>query len=311
MFSCSNKILVTLMGFMLSSNPAHAALSCFDALKVTAADLYVSKERLKGLKPAEQPEAGSLKTSFSGLWQRAKSFADKNSDRVKFVNQIRVRFEDNDGGIAVYEGHRNVMVISLKGLGAARKKFVEATLKMLGDNVVSFPLGEGAGHLYTQFRGRVYDSVGSLNVSNYEGTRSERLETLVVLNPNESKNLATYLKNAQLSPETTLGPFKYEGATKAKGELDDNRCRVGGHNCTSWLALAPIGENKETVMKLIQIPASTEWGTNPGYWSAGLMTRSNAQRTPFVIMWTTDSLDNFANRLVDSSRVLTWDFSAH
>ncbi len=82
-----------------------------------------------------------------------------------------------------------------------------------------------------------------------------------------------------------------------------------GHNCSSWIATAPLGENREALLELLGTNRHCEIGTNPGWWTNWLAAAASPERVPFVILWTNEPIATVLARDLHPERGLTWDFN--
>ena len=210
-------------------------------------------------------------------------------------------------------GSKDVWVISLNGLNQSQKtELKDAYLKAISFDTISFPLGESPGQLYTRLGEKTLDFIGSVDDETYRLSSGDRLESVMTLSPNEFMNLRTYVDNAQKS-DNVVGDFGYDaGSSPTNGRLDNNLYSDGRteHNCTSWLCTAPIGRGGRPIYALAGASRGYEVYTNPGWWQSFLSASAPADRVPFNIRWTAESLEQIS-QTIKSGQEMPWDFDAH
>jgi hypothetical protein len=213
---------------------------------------------------------------------------------------------------------RRLLVISLHGLSdAAREELRARYLEAFGRGFVSFPLKERAKHLMTRIDARIFNYgrafvnwIPQFRTKAYRLPRARSLEVMVKLTPQEDENLQTYLRNIKLRRGRTIGPFTMEGHQFTRGKLTDNRTLKGGHNCSSWIAFAPIAEEETSLLEALSGSRDVEVATNPGWWTNWLSAAAPADRVPFVLHWTPLPLKE-ALAQISPSQNLNWDFNRH
>lgn len=294
-FSMSLVLVVVCMGFSL---PNYAALRCTKAV-------------------TEIVRGDTLSKINKALEIRIKALVDKYPQNVRIVEKVQFKFENKR---AV---KRRLLVVSLAGLDSQKQnQFVQDYLAALDPNTISFPLSESAGHLYSRFDSKVYDNYGGMSTRQYNvtGNNSRRLEPVLSLKPIEHKRMQTYIKNVDNNSDAVLGDnCDYDGIRLIKdsvGRINNNKPKNGGgHNCTSWIGLAPIGQRSERLISLIGATDKIEIHTNPGWWSYFITGAAKAERVPFVIYWDSRSsleevvtqVNSFNGRNFNEN----WDFSPH
>ncbi len=225
---------------------------------------------------------------------------------VKF--RISVRGEKKKTG-------RNLLVVSTHGLTEQEKQeLLRRYLETFEKNWVSFPLKERASHLMTRIDRRVFN-FGRLLVNwiprfrrkSFQIPKSPVLETLVRLDPKEWENLQKYLENILHKRNKTIGGFHMNGTQFSRGAIDDNRPVRGKHNCSSWIATAPIGNKQEALLELLGGDRNLEIGTNPGWWTNWISATANEQRVPVLIHWTPKPLEKALSE-ISSGANFPWDF---
>lgn len=258
-------------------------------------------------------EAGLLLDSFPDVvWsgpieERAALLISKYPEGVKMVDDVKFAFDGQATGRS-----RKVLVISRENLGDKLDQFDEDYIAAFSENMISFPLAQRAGHLYTRVGNKSYDFLGSVTTRDYY-FNNQRLETLVQFEPDEFMRLRTFIQNAKTNSSDVLGNFSMGGGGTGDvmKRLDNNKLVDGaGHNCTSWICRAPIGSNSEAIHELAGAGQAMEIYTNPGWWSMWVSNYAKTNRSPFVIHFTDRNLDD-AVRKIQSEEVFDWDFSAH
>lgn len=213
---------------------------------------------------------------------------------------------------------RRLLVISLHGLGEEEKARLSARyLEAFGPGFVSFPLKERAKHLMTRIDGRIFnygrafvDWIPQFRTKAYRLPRARSLEVMVRLTPAEGENLQTYLANIKRRRARVIGPFRMAGHQQTRGRIDDNRTLAGGHNCSSWIAFAPIAEGNLSLMEALGGSRADEVATNPGWWTNWLAAAAPADRVPFVLHWTPLPLEA-ALAEISPAQNFNWDFNRH
>lgn len=309
---------------------SQAALRCHRSL---LAEVELSEPR-----PLKESESADLRQNINSIWNRMLDLKDRMGDRATIL-RIKASFSDQvDGVQKVFTGTRDALIISTKDMPFKEvRALTESVEELKGPDVVSFPLQMGGGHLHAAFRGTDYDVIRTFNSRPYalpapqnESVFSQidilnrvgavqhlprkfksSIETLIPLTSLEAANLARYIKNIQNDMQATIGSFDFRGGTKSTGRLDSNLCLTAGHNCTSWIALAPIGANGESLMKLVNLDPETQWGTNPGYLTAALLAEATPERQPLVIIYTTETIEGFQQKNIGADGILDWDYSLH
>jgi hypothetical protein len=202
----------------------------------------------------------------------------------------------------------------------AKQALVADYLRALAKGSMSFPLGEAGGHLYTRVGTHSFDFVRSVNGEPYSYRGSRRLEAIVALQPVEQARLLEYLKNMRQST-LGVGVFSMDGARSGntRGSLRDNTTtnsifyNYEGHNCTSWICTAPIGEQGQPLLSLAGATPAEEVHTNPGWWSQYLTGAAPPERVPAVAYWSGDdeSLTQVLGRVRRGTQFPYWNFAAH
>lgn len=206
----------------------------------------------------------------------------------------------------LFAGHRDILVVSLNGMDSMRRAELRADLlRSLSKESISHPLKSEATHLLNRVGDSVFHYFYGYNHERYEMPSSLRLEPVILLTPVEHQRLDQYISNMYSKKNAALGPGHYDGATESVGKLDDNRPTCGiGHNCTSWITTAPIGQNGERYFELMGADLSKDpYAVNPGWWLLYLATTAPKERIPFLIYFTQNPLESFTG---DS---INWSFN--
>jgi phosphoglycolate phosphatase-like HAD superfamily hydrolase len=191
---------------------------------------------------------------------------------------------------------RQVLVLAMAGLDDdSADRFQADLISTIGTDTVSFPLRYRAEHLRTRIGILAFAlSAEGVRVDEYEGPwRRRRLETLLTLSQSEMLRLRRAVGAVIENTLETLGPITLEaGCRRTQAQLDNNRPNDGGlHNCTTWITLAPIGDEGEDLATLAQMPAHWESHDNPGWWSMFLTGASRSERAKTVLYWSDLPLD--------------------
>ncbi|MGE0616269.1 MAG: hypothetical protein AB7P04_11575 [Bacteriovoracia bacterium] len=266
-------------------------------------------------------ELGPLREAFpKTVWEgaletRLSRFVAKWPEHAQLVDDVRFSFQAAPGAETITSS-RKVLVISTAGLTPEQaaqigKEYAECMAR----GTVSFPLGEAGGHLYTRLGTNVYASYGSFTESAY-AMGGRRLEAVVALNPQEEIKLRYYVENAKKNRDAVVGSTDYYGTGAAvgnvEGKLTSNRVvGQGGHNCTSWMCTAPIGQNGQKLLELAGAGIPMEVHTNPGWWSYYLTGAAKAERLPVVSFWTEQSLADAQTMVRSGQAFPNWNFGLH
>lgn len=229
---------------------------------------------------------------------------------VKF--KLNIRGEKRKTG-------RNLLVVSTHGLDANLFAAVRrAYLADLGQGHISFPVKERSEHLYTRVGEHVYNFghwgrflghwFAHYRRRRLRITKRRALEVVLRLEPIEEARLGEYIGHIRRRRRKVLGHFDQQGTQLTRGELHCNLPLAGGHNCSSWIATAPIGENREALLELLGGDRALEIGTNPGWFTNWLAATAPAERIPFVILWTPLPLEHALRTQAFPERRLEWDF---
>jgi hypothetical protein len=229
-----------------------------------------------------------------------------------------VKFRMNVRGTKVKTARR-LVVVSTHGLDAklfARVR--DAYLSDLGRGYVSFPIRERSEHLYTRLGEHIYNFghwgrffgrwLAHFRKRKFRVPRRRALEVVLRLEEREMERLELYVRNILRGRRKVLGHFDQEGTQATRSLPSNNLPLSGGHNCSSWIATAPLGENNEPLLELLGGDRALNIGTNPGWFTNWLAATAPAERLPFVILWTSLPIDEALGTEVFPERNLPWDF---
>lgn len=260
-------------------------------------------------------KAGPLKEFFPETMKtgdpmaRMKEFATLYPKNVKIVEGVTFKLNSKSS-------KKSILAISLEGLDESEKeKLLAHYYQYFSYDAVSFPLGERGGHLYSRVGNHTLDYIGSVDPSDYRFPSGERLESFLFLKPEEHLNLRTYIDNGIKNGDKVVGDFDYDGSglRDTNGSLSNNRVKgdSSGHNCTSWICTAPVGQKKTTIYQLAGAKKTDEIHTNPGWWSNWLTAAAPEERSPFAVYMTNGSLEDALKNRLDSKKNFDWDFDLH
>lgn len=247
------------------------------------------------------------------LVERLEQLQAKWPNNIKIVDDVKFRFKNNQDVVTSTQ-KKSVVIVSTEGLTEAKlKKLKKDYTNAVSWLTVSHPLSEGGGHLYTRVGNKTVDYYGSFNKNEYElSTYSERIEPIINLTPEEQFRLNTYVKNANKDREGVLGENSYDGASDSKGTLKDNTPKegCGGHNCTSWMGLAPIGDDGQALVEITGGSKSWNIHTNPGWWLQHLTGVTSKERVSHVFYFTPNKLTDL-ERKVKKNNIFDWNWGLH
>ena len=218
-----------------------------------------------------------------------------------------------------HASHRPVFVLSTHGM--SRRELNDRTKRLneiLDQGTISFPTKERYVHLLMRKGGRNHSygwlinswfPLGLYRTIRYKIPRTRRIEPVFKLSETEMKNLDTYIANIRRKGyRRMLGWYTFDGDMKTVGKLDDNRGLTRGHNCTTWITSAPIGENGETVSELSGVQPTQHVTSNIGWWNCFLASNAPLGRVPFIIYWSPQPMDKILSDEVISNLSFKWDF---
>lgn len=257
-----------------------------------------------------------------GRPEKLSSFLEKHPGHARLVEGVPFKKKPES---SKNTSLRPVLALSFHGLADQEKERLLADYReLMTGPFVSFYLWERTTHLFLQNDGKFYDFgfwvipfFGRELKTKFYRFRdreiklpnSRRLEPVVAVNAAEKANLAAYTANLfRLGYRKMLGPYFDPGSQASVGKLDDNRGNPG-HNCTSWITTAPIGENNECFIELLGTTRGHQIGTNPGWWAHWMLYFATPERVPLVIYWSPEPMaDILANQVV-TGQPITWDFN--
>jgi len=210
---------------------------------------------------------------------------------------------------------RRVLVVSTHGLSP--DDFVKLEKAYLAENKnLSFPLKERAKHLHTRIDGEIYNFgravvnwIPRFRRKAYRAPRRRALEVNLRLEPEENARLREYLGNILSRRRRTIGGFNMSGHQFTNGKIDNNLPLAGAHNCSSWIATAPLREGA-ALLEILGGDRALEIGTNPGWWTSWLAAAAPADPIPFIIYWTPEPLAAALAPLAPGTN-FPWDFNRH
>jgi hypothetical protein len=209
---------------------------------------------------------------------------------------------------------RSVLQIDLRGLDDTSKKLLmEEYFQAMSLNTVSFPMSEGVGHLHTRIGKMDMDWYGGASFNDYAMPGSPRMEPVVTLSPSEQLRLRVYMDNINKRDTAVLGDSDYDGVAtgKTRGKLTNNKPTQSGegHNCTSYMCLAPISDKGYSLYSMVGGKISAEDHTSPGEWGRFLAEESNPSRVPLLVYWKTDALgDGQGLPLRNGANITEWNW---
>lgn len=244
--------------------------------------------------PNEMVTAGSLN-------DRAKAFAELYPENIKMVEDVKLEVAATGMN---YEGKRNVLVISIP---PNDQNFSKEFIKYFSNNLISFT---GGGHLYSRIGSKVLDhTFTGINERDFNISNNDHFETMFSLSDNEFLNLKRYAEYSTENYKATVGKFEYDGPMQVEGQLNKNCGLDKGHNCTSWITTAPIGDGGENLKQLLGLGAY-DIHRNPGWWQTYLATRASEERVPFVVYFTSAPLATALEK-IKSNEVAPLGYNLH
>jgi len=246
---------------------------------------------------------------------------------LKFPNNIRI-VENvttkvthlNDGSIS-----NRVLAISSEKLSKEDLNDIRNSLvEIKKDNFISFPTKSTADHLYIAFQDKTFDfdyrwgtvpnghapenwvtHFYKYNYEAFDGVRDINhqlrnygqnvIEPFLLLSKSEIGHLSKYTEDIESSPLNVLGKFNYEG-TYYEGPKKDRSNNIPldanyGHNCTSWISMAPIRKNGYSLLSGTVVSSGhiAMVATHPK-WFLGNLLSQGAEKVPLVIFWTHNSI---------------------
>lgn len=147
------------------------------------------------------------------------------------------------------------------------------------------------------------------NSIDYLGRRL--LQPIVALRPEEELRLRFYIDQIIRDRDGVLGKFDYYGPSEPirDGVLRQNRSDTGGHNCASWICLAPIGAQRMPLSQLVGAHEGLEVFNNPGWWNYFLTGAASVDRIPLIVYWTPRPLDEVKLLVKEGQPFPKWFFN--
>jgi hypothetical protein len=212
---------------------------------------------------------------------------------------------------------RELLVISLKDLTTQERQRLLDTYNRGLANTISFPLKQKATHLKVRYGGSLFSFfcysllsfLPRFREQKFEIPNKTSLEVVLNISETESQSLLQYIGNISQNPRRLLGWFSMKGTQHTRGKINDNRPLKGCHNCTSWIATAPIGDNSQPLLEILGGDQNLLVGTNPGWWTNWLAATAPAERLPFIIFWSEKSIEQTLREDVHTGKNLDWDFN--
>lgn len=238
------------------------------------------------------------------LIERMTQFQNKWPDNVKLVKNVKMKvdFKTNKKTRS-----QDFLVVTTNGLDEVQKvEMAKDYLDSISHNTMEF---FGKNHLYTRVGTKSLDYVEQVDVADFKFSNSDRIQTVLELSPQELDNLRWYTYHATTNYDGVLGESRYEGVKVSNGKINDNKCPVGGHNCTSWMGLAPIGKNGEPVKELI---GANGWdiARNPGWLAAFIHAYTPKARTPFNVFSTKKDWATL-DAMIATDKNFEWEYDLH
>lgn len=217
---------------------------------------------------------------------------------------------------------RSLLVISTHNQSRQGLELIrEAYLSSMANGCISFPIPERSLHLYTRIGSEAFNFghwgrffgiyLAHFRQRRFRVPKSRALEVVLKLEPLETERLSAYVSHILRNRFRVIGKFDQQGTQFTHATLTNNRPteKGKGHNCSSWIATAPLGPNNEPLLEILGGSRSVEVGTNPGWWTSWLAAMAPAERIPFVIHWTNRPMSEVLATEAISERRFPWDFN--
>ena len=241
------------------------------------------------------------------LLERAEGLISRWSKNIKVVDDVIVKVSTPAGDL---EKKKKFLLISFDGLSDSQIELLKNDyIETLSHNTISMPLGKSTGHLYTRIGSKVYDhDISGFKSTDYEfSLLSERMETFVTFSEEEFLNFRQYVQNIESHYKETIGDFSLQGPMESEGNLASNVGKGCSHNCTTWLTLAPVGQEGQTLKSLVK-GKNYDIHRDPGWWNLYLQTKTPDERNPFVVYMADKSFAEI-ERKVSSNQVFDWNYN--
>lgn len=288
--------------------------------KITGVKLWKGPENFQHLNE-RWPQMDEI-IDTANFSARMAKFVKNNPGQVSLVPGVVYKKKESTNK---YLAARETLVISSAGLNKKRRENLLAEYReMMAGDFISFSVWERSTHLFLQLGGKFFD-FGFWVIPYWFGKhiktklyrfrqrrilfpQSRRLEPVIALKEKETQRLGLYLGLLAKDHKQILGNYYDPGCQDTNGRIDDNRARLG-HNCTSWVTTAPIGDDGKCLLEILGTERAHEIGTNPGWWVNWILHGAIADRIPAVIYWTPEKLETVLESQVVTGKTISWDFN--
>lgn len=298
-----------------ASREAQGALAEFAPSSRLSEAFQAYEARLIREARENRPTNERLEASARAFESRLGTMTQKWSENTALVTGVRFRHKDEN---QKNQADRRLLVVSTHGLSSAQKETLKTDyLNLLTGGTVSFPLKERATHMLVRFDDAIYDfgfwpvpQFPRFGAKDYQLPGAERLESVVLLSKVEDTRLLRYIREIRKDRPQVLGRFSYQGDPQVRGQIADNRSLGCGHNCTTWIATAPIGARGETLLNLLESQGAVPWlAQNPGWFTSWLTASAPSERVPLLVYFTDRPLQQALESKVKSNQIFEWDFN--
>lgn len=294
----------------------------------------------------QKKSSNDFKKQSNDLLNKLNDFLVKNAKSSQIVNDVAISLK-SDNYRAHLEGKSNFLVISVHGLSTQEISLIrEDILSLKGENSFSIPLKNSPEHLFFAYKETTYDFdyrwgpgpngrdpegwkvfLFQNNYSAFDGNRgidnrvkplygkTIGIEPIISLSTEEALRLQIYLKNVTKNPDDSLGRFDFQGTysnlNSPRASLEKNVPPAGfGNNCTSWIMTAPISTDGKSLLSLIgpETKYSNLVATSPGWLLGYILTKSNTNRNPVTILWTSEPLKETVEE-IKKNGLKKWNFN--
>lgn len=222
---------------------------------------------------------------------RVQHFRAKHQASTRVIDNVNFAYKNSENITRKSQKHQ-VLLISGVGLSEAEKtQLLKDYYETFSHNTISFPTRSNFRHLMFRMGDQIvdYDLGRNILAKEFRMPDSDNLETFFSLSDREFQNIRTYIKNAQDNPNEVIGNFNLNGANSGvtNRQLTNNQPLTAGegHNCTSVLCTAPIGEAGEDFIDLAGSNRAIDIHTNAGWWTSWLNGGAPVERVPLVVYW--------------------------